>query len=164
MKIYKFSEQSMPDDVVHMYTGLEMKVVNILCKHIEKYQPISYYTGKQVTSISLTDQLLLCLINLKQNPTDLDLAFRFDISRKTAHIIFITFLNIFYEFLYIAIMSKKIPTLEQNKCSLPSSFENFSSCRMTIDFTEIKIQVPRSNLNAIAYTYSHYKSKYTVKL
>lgn len=163
MKINNFSEQSMPDDVLQMYTGLERKAFNILCKHIEKFQPISYYTGKRVTSISLKDQLLLCLIKLKQNPTDMDLAFRFEISRKTAHNIFITFLNVLYEFLYLAIMSKKIPTVEQNKCSLPSSFENFSSCRMTIDCTEIKIHVPRSNLDAFAHTYSNYKSNYTTK-
>ena len=46
MKTNNFSEQSMPDDILQMYTGLERKVFNILCKHIEKFQPISYYTGK----------------------------------------------------------------------------------------------------------------------
>lgn len=163
MKINAFSEQNMPDDVLLMYTGIERKVFDILCEHIEKFQPISYYTGKRVTSMSLKDQLLLCLIKLKQNPTDLDLAYRFAVSRKTAHNIFITFLNVLYEFLYTAIMSRKVPTLEENKCSLPDSFDKFSSCRMTIDCTEIKIDVPRSNLDAIAHTYSNYKSSYTVK-
>ena len=60
-------------------------------------------------------------------------------------------------------MSKKIPALEKNKCSYPSSFEKFSSSRMTIVCTEIKIHLPRSNLDAIASTYSIYKSNYTAK-
>ena len=55
MKVTKFSEQSMPDEVLQMYTGLERRLFNIFCKHIEKVQPISYYTGKRVTSISLKD-------------------------------------------------------------------------------------------------------------
>ena len=61
MNINVFSEQNMPGDVLQMYTGLERKVCNILCKHIEKFQPISYYTSKQGTSMSLKDQILLCL-------------------------------------------------------------------------------------------------------
>ena len=51
MKINNVSEQSMPDDVLQMYTGLERTVFNILCKHIENFQPISNYTGKRVRSI-----------------------------------------------------------------------------------------------------------------
>ena len=152
----------MPDDMLQMYTGPERKVFDILCKHIEKFKLLAS-TGKRATSISLTDQLLLCLIKLKQNPTDLDLACRFAISRKTAHNIFITFLNDLYEFLYIAIMSRIILTLEQNKCSLPGSFENFSSGRMALDCTEIKMHMQWSNLDVIAHTYSNHKSNYTAK-
>ena len=41
MMINNFSKQSMPDNVLQMYTKLERKVFNILCKHIETSSPLA---------------------------------------------------------------------------------------------------------------------------
>lgn len=157
------SFQNVNDENCIMYTGLDKKTFAALSQFLTNFQPFQYFTGKRVTSISFNDQLLCCLTKLKQNATDEDLAFRFAVCRKTIRNIFFTFVNVLYEVLYLGIMHGNLPSTAKTKTSMPSSFADFPNCRIIIDCTEINIDSPRSDLDALSATYSNYKSSHTAK-
>ena len=48
-------------------------------------------------------------------------------------------------------------------CSLPESFGDLANCRVIIDCTELRIEAPRSDLQASAAAVSNYKHYLTAK-
>lgn len=158
-----FAFKNLSDSSLLMYTGIERPAFLALSIYLKQFLPFEYYTGNRVTCLDFDDQLLCCLLKLKQNPTDLDIGFRFGVSRKTIYNIFMTFLNVLYETLFEGLLAVKMPSATATKKCLPECFEKFPSCRVVIDCTEIKIDTPRNDLNAMGATYSNYKSNYTAK-
>lgn len=146
-----------------LYTSFPEDIFLILLNMLRRLLPLSYYNGWPVTSMLLEDQLLLCLVKLRLNLRDLDLADRFGISRVTVSNIFKTFVHALHEILYEGILLQVgIPSQLKCKGSMPQSFQDFSSARIIIDSTEVSQDIP-SDLNKNSLCYSNYKSRHTVK-
>jgi len=143
-----------------MYTSLEADTFGVLVRTLERFIPFNYYDKWTVTSLSLSDQLLIILMKLKLNCRDLDLAQRFNISHVTVSNITKTFICVLHEILFVGMIN--IPSQSKCKSSMPSCFEAFSSGRLVIDATEITVDIP-CNLDKQAACYSNYKSRHTVK-
>lgn len=144
-----------------MYTSLPFDIFALLVTQLSKF-PIQYYSGKRVTSIPLASQLLLTLMKLRLNTPDLDLAERFLLSRPSVANITKTFIAALYEFLYVGMIERGVPSRRKNKLSLPQCFSGYENCRLVMDATEISQDVPK-HLEDKCLAYSQYKSKHTVK-
>ncbi len=68
---------------VLLYTSLEPYTFDAVVRIVEKFRPINYYAGWQVTLVPFVDQILMTLMKLKLVCRDLDLAHRFNTSRAT---------------------------------------------------------------------------------
>jgi len=125
------------DELIKLYTGLSnSKVFDLLmliCENIE----INYYLKWKVENISMHDQLLITLMKLRLNLPHVDLGKRFKCSQATITNIFMTWIHILYENIFLIFMSK-IPSKNKNKLCLPNSFNTFSNCKIILDCTEIK--------------------------
>lgn len=66
-----------------LYTSFPTDVFNIIVQILKRMAPFNYYAGWEVTGFSIEDQLLICLMKLRLNFRDLDLAVRFGTSRAT---------------------------------------------------------------------------------
>ena len=102
------------------------------------------------------------LVRLRADFPYFDLARRFSVSHTTVQNIFLTYLHAFHEICFIGCMDV-VPSLEKNKCSLPSSFEDIDNCKIILDCTEFKIETPRKDLEAATANYSNYKHNKTAK-
>ncbi len=142
---------------------MTIETFNTLVQLLERFQPFNYYEEWQVTSINLSDQLLMTLMKLKLNYRDLDLAERFNVSRRTVSNIVKTLITALHEILFLGIMNEGMPSQMKCKSSLPDCFENFASCRAVMDCTEITMDIP-TEMNKQAACYSNYKSRHTVKV
>jgi len=71
-----------------------------------------------------------------------------------------TYICVLHELLFMKLLI--MPTRLKNQACLPSSFATFSSARITLDCTEIAIEVP-VNMFQQNVTYSHYKGRNTFK-
>lgn len=151
----------MNDDSCLYYTSLHLSIFNVLNQICEKIK-FKYYTGKKVTVLSFTDQLLLTLMKLRHNYGYMDLGWRFGISHTTVYNIVNTFLHILHTTLFKTIM-EKIPTQKKNTLSLPACFSSFQNCRIILDCTEVSCAIP-DNLTLQKVTYSSYKHKHTLKV
>ena len=130
-----------------LYTSLQADVFDILCDIIKRLSPLNYHKGWNVTSIPDDDQLLLTFMKLKLNLRDLDLGERFKISPTTVSNIFCTYISALHEILYEGVIEALgMPSQLKCKGSMPSSFSDFSSARVSMDATEMTQDVP-SNLN-----------------
>lgn len=145
-----------------MYTSLPYDVFHVLVNAVERHQPLIYWLGWRVTSLSLDDQILLKLMKLRLNCNDLDLAQRFGVSRTTVANITYTIISALHELLFDGILRLGIPSQLKCKGSMPMSFECFASARVAMDATEVTQDIP-SELNAQSLSYSSYKSRHTVK-
>ncbi len=143
-----------------MYTSLPYDVFKILVNTC-KISPLNYYSGWNVTGLTMEDQVLMTLMKLKLDLTDLDLAHRFNVSDSTVSNVLHTLISALHEILFGECM-KHMPSLLKCKGSMPGSFGNFSNCRVVIDATEITQDIP-GDLTRKNATYSHYKSRHTVK-
>ena len=124
-KHYTVSELSA--EVLRMETGLPTKeVFNIVVLHALRFKDcIVYYSGWKVESIKFEDQILITLMKLRQNYTNLLLAQLFSCSVATiANIVTTTFIHVLHSILFHDIMTTK------NVLCAPSSFSDFTSCRM----------------------------------
>ena len=139
-----------------METGLPPKeIFNIVVDYAAKFKhSISYYAGWKVESITFEDQVFITLMKLRQNYTNLHLAQLFSCSVGTISNIVITFLHVLHRLLFEDLMTT-IPSRNKNKLCSPSSFSQYSSCRIIIDCTDIEVATPSlmSQQNA---TYSSY--------
>ncbi len=145
-----------------LYTSFPYDIFVVLCHTLERVQPLRYYAGWRVSSLSLEDQLLLTLMKLRLNFRDKDLAFRFKISHTTVSNILHTFVCALHEILFDGVMAVGIPSQLKCKGSMPKSFDEFVSARVAMDATEVTQDIP-SDLNKQAWAYSNYKSRHTVK-
>ena len=155
--IFSFECIKKKDQAVAMYTGLPTADTFFMILNLISKYKINYSRGWRCTSISGSDQLLLCLMKLRMNCPFLDLGVRFGISSSTASNIFGTYLNLLYDILFIGMWNNQIPPTE----CLPY-FKEFPSCRIIIDCTEFSVARPYS-LDLQNLVYSNYKSKATLK-
>lgn len=162
LELMAFRFENLTESQVKDYTNITKAGFLSVNALIDRFRPLTYWTGSRVRSISDEDQLLICLIKLKLDLPMFDLAVRYHVSRTTIHNIFLTYLHCLHTILYKGMM-KQIPSLSKNRGSMPESFGDFSNCRIIIDCTEFRICAPRKDLNAAALSYSNYKHNLTGK-
>jgi hypothetical protein len=124
---------------------------------------IRYIDGWKPSFISKSDQLLMTLMKLTMNTPLLDLAERFNTSASSVNNIVSSYICALHEILYEGLVESYIPSLQKCKGSMPTSFGDFSSCRIVLDATEIGQDVPGNDMRLQASTYSGYKNSHTVK-
>ncbi|KAK3913028.1 THAP domain-containing protein 11 [Frankliniella fusca] len=115
---------------------------------------VRHYTG-----LPNKDTFEAC--KLKNLNTTMDLGDIFKISRGTVTNIFLTWLHALHQALTPKLFGK-IPSRFKNKESLPSSFKNFSNCRIVIDCTEVTTACPESMYKSNKM-FSQYKKRITLK-
>lgn len=159
-----YSAKSLSPEVIRMETGLPTKdVFDIVVGYVSRFKgEINYYAGWKVEAITLEDQIFITLMKLTQNYTNLHLAQLFSCSVATVANIVLTFVHVLHSLLFKDIMTT-VPSREKNKMCLPSSFTEYSSCRIVIDCTDIEIAAPKlkSQQNA---TYSSYRGMNSFKV
>ena len=152
-----YSASGLSVEVLRMETGLPTKeVFNIVVLHALRFKDfIVYYSGWKVESINFEDQIFITLMKLRQNYTNLHLAQLFSCSVATIANIVTTFVHVLHSILFHDIMTT-IPSRQKNVLCAPSSFSEFTSCRIVIDCTDVEIAAPglMSLQNA---TYSSYR-------
>ncbi|XP_048777675.2 uncharacterized protein LOC125681560 [Ostrea edulis] len=145
-----------------MYTSLKPEIFSIIDTTLQRF-PLVYVDGWTPSAFSRSDQLFMTLMKLKLNCPLLDLAERFCTSKATVHNIFITHVFALHEVFFVGMMENNMPSLLKCKSSMPSSFGDFSCCRLVIDATEVTQDVPGQDMAAQSQTYSSYKNRHTVK-
>lgn len=158
---FGFKDIENSDELCRLYTGLPCKsfiALYDLLKHIE----INYYFGWNVEKISKIDQLLMCLMKLRQNNPHADLAQRFRVSQALVSNVVITWIFFLHEILHEQ-SSSKIPSRKKNQTCLPNVYAKFTNCRIVLDCTEMAMAVPRTSMATQKMTYSSYKHKNTWK-
>ena len=159
-----YSASTLTTDVLHMETGLPTKeVFQIVVSYASRFKDsLSYYAGWRVESIIFEDQILITLMKLRQNYTNLHIAQLFSCSVATISNVVTTFVHVLHDILFDDLMTT-IPSREKNKLCSPSSFSMFTSCRIVIDCTDIEIAAPSlmSQQNA---TYSNYRGMNSFKV
>lgn len=153
----KYSVSTLSDDVIRMETGLPTKqVFDVVVLYTLRFKDsIIYFHGWKVESISFEDQIFITLMKIRQNYTNLHIAQLFSCSETTISNIVITFIHLLHEILFTFLMST-VPSREKNKTCLPSSFTQFSSCKIIIDCTDIEVATPGLMSHQSA-TYSSYR-------
>ena len=138
-----YTVKSLSTEVLRMETGLPTKeVFDIVVWHALRFKDsIIYFSGWKVTSIFFEDQILITLMKVRQNYTNLHLAQLFSCSTSTISNIVKTFVHVLHSILVKDIMAT-IPSRDKNKISAPSSFSNFTTCRTVIDCTDIEVAAP----------------------
>ena len=151
-------------EVLRMETGLPTKeVFNIVVLHALRFKGfIVYYSGWKVESINFEDQIFITLMKLRQNYTNLHLAQLFSCSVATIANVVTTFIHVLHVILFHDIMTT-IPSRQKNVLCAPSSFSEFTSCRIVIDCTDVEVAAPglMSLQNA---TYSSYRGMNSFKV
>ena len=147
-----------------METGLPTKeIFTIVVNYAAKFKDsICYYAGWTVECIAFEDQIFITLMKLRQNYTNLHLAQLFCCSVSTISNIVLTFVHVLHKLLFNDIM-RTIPSRDKNKMCMPSSFSQYSTCRIIIDCTDIEVATPNlmSQQNA---TYSSYRGMNSFKV
>ena len=162
-KTKRYTVSELNGDVIRMETGLPTKeIFNIVVKYAYRFKDsINYFSGWKVESISFEDQIFITLMKVRQNYTNLHLAQLFHCSVSTISNIVTTFIHVLHSILFDDLIT--IPSRDKNKLSTPSSFRQFSSCRIVIDCTDIEVAAPSlmSQQNA---TYSAYRGMNSFKV
>ena len=141
----------------------QQEVFQIVVNYASRFKDsLSYYAGWRVESIIFEDQILITLMKLRQNYTNLHIAQLFSCSVVTISNVVTTFVHVLHNILFDDLMTT-IPSREKNKLCSPSSFSMFTSCRIVIDCTDIEIAAPSlmSQQNA---TYSNYRGMNSFKV
>ena len=159
-----YSVSNLSSEVIRMETGLPTKeIFTIVVDYTAKFKDsISYYCGWKVESITFEDQIFITLMKLRQNYTNLHLAQLFSCSVGTISNIVITFVHILHTLLFDDLM-RVIPSRNKNCLCSPSSFSEFSSCRIIIDCTDIEVATP-SLMSQQNVTYSSYRGMNSFKV
>ena len=151
-------------EVLRMETGLPTKeIFNIVVLHALRFKDsIIYFSGWKVESIKFEDQIFITLMKLRQNYTNLHLAQLFSCSVSTIANIVTTFTHVLHSIFFQDIRTS-IPSRDKNKLYAPSSFSQFTSCRIVIDCTDVEVAAPglMSQQNA---TYSSYRGMNSFKV
>jgi hypothetical protein len=159
-----YSVSTLSAEVIRMETGLPTKeVFYIVVFYALRFKDsIRYFSGWTVHSIPFEDQIFITLMKVRQNYTHLHLAQLFSCSVATISNIVITFIHVLHYILFHDLMTT-IPLRFKNSTCSPSSFSQFSSCKIVIDCTDIEIATPglMSQQNA---TYSSYRGMNSFKV
>lgn len=145
-----------------MYTSLRPDMFKAIDELMRRFT-IKYIDGWTPSFISQSDQLLMTLMKLTMNTPLLDLAERFNTSATSVNNIVTSQICAMHEVLFEGLVERNIPSLQKCKGSMPTSFGDFSSCRIVLDATEITQDVPGNDMRLQASTYSGYKNSHTVK-
>ena len=118
-----YSASTLSADVLRMETGLPTKeVFQIVVNYAARFRDsMLYYAGWKVESMLFEDQILIMLMKLRQNYTNLHLAQLYSCSVTTISNIVTTFVHVLHNILFKDVMTS-IPTREKNKLCSPSSF------------------------------------------
>jgi len=159
-----YSASNINDEVIRMETGLPNKnMFKIVVKYVESHKHvINYHSGWRVVALSIEDQVLIALMKLTQNYTNLHIGQLFGLSTRAVSNIIITFIHLLHKLLYQNCMST-VPSRVKNSTSLPESFSPFPNCRMIIDCTDIKIAAPHL-MSEQKETYSSYRGMNSFKV
>jgi len=145
-----------------METGLPNKqMFAIVVKYVNKCN-INYYSGFKVEALSIEDQVLTCLMKLRQNYPNLHLGEIVGVSTRTISNIVFTFIHLLHRLLFKDCMSS-VPSRMKTASSLPESFSIFPNCRMILDCTDIKTAAPRP-MDEQKLTYSSYRGMNSFKV
>lgn len=157
-----YSVKMLSEELLKMETGLpNFKIFNIVVDYVRRFEnSITYYNNWSATSWSLEDQILITLMKLRQNYTNLHIATLFHCSRTTVSNIFLTFIHVLSN-LFGGVM-ESIPSVSKNSKSLPESFKPFSNCRIVIDCTDIQMATP-PQMDIQNLTYSSYRGMNSFK-
>lgn len=164
---YQFSHYSastLSEEVFRMETGLPTKdVFNIIVLYTLRFKDsICYYYGWRVNSISFEDQIFITLMKARQNYTNLHLAQLFSCSVATIANIITTFIHVLHHILFLDLMTT-IPSRYKNDTCSPSSFSQFTSCKVVIDCTDVEIATP-GLMSQQNVTYSTYRGMNSFKV
>ena len=159
-----YSASRLSEDVIRMETGLPTKeVFNIVVLYALRFKDsMNYYYGWCVNMISFEDQIFITLMKARQNYTNLHLAQLFSCSTATISNIVATFTHVLHYILFHDIMTT-MPTRFKNDTCAPSSFSQFSSCRVVIDCTDVEIATPMLMSHQSA-TYSSHRGMNSFKV
>lgn len=120
----------------------------------------SPFTRPGGRTMALIDELFLFLVRIRLGLFQQDLAHRFNVHESTVSRKVVTWANYLYFFLGVQPIW---PSREVVLKYMPQVFKDlYSSTRVIIDCTEIKVQVP-SSLLLQSHVYSSYKSGTTLK-
>ena len=97
LEMRRFLFRNLGADLIKNYTGIDKQVFEVIVDMIEMFQPLNYWSGKPVQSISSEDQLLIFLIRLKLNLPYHDIAQRYGVSQTTIQNIVMTYLHAMHE-------------------------------------------------------------------
>ena len=157
------SVNNLNNEVVRMETGLPTREMLNTVGYVKRFQAdIKYYAGWRVETISLEDQVFICLMKLKQSYTNLHLAQLFTCSVATIANIVSTFVHVLHLLLFKDIMTT-IPSRDKNKMCSTSSFTQYSSCKIIINCTDIEIAAPKL-MSQQSQTYSTYRGMNSFKV
>lgn len=147
-----------------METGLPDKdTFSAVCEYVASFEDsITYHSGWRPKDIVLEDHILMTLMKLRHNYTNLHLVSLFCCNLKTVRNVLKTFIEVLHKLLFKDIMST-VPSREKNKTCLPSSFLHFQNCKMIMDCTDIKIAIPKQ-MDTQKETYSSYRGMHSFKL
>jgi len=149
---------SLSDDKIRHYTGLPNKATFLWVLSLFS-KPLNYYECKSVVSVSKENQLLLTLLKLRHAFTHQVLGDWFRVSETTVTRIVRTWVSALHIVLFKSAM-KNIPSRHKNKKSLPECFTPYPNCRIIIDCTELRVQVPDAmkSKNLVHSTYKGYST------
>ncbi|XP_015755987.1 PREDICTED: uncharacterized protein LOC107335490 [Acropora digitifera] len=159
-----YSASRLSEDVIRMETGLPTKeVFNIVVLYALRFKDsINYYYGWCVNMISFEDQIFITLMKARQNYTNLHQAQLFSRSTATISNIVTTFTHVLHYILFHDIMTT-MPTRFKNDTCAPSSFSQFSSCRVVIDCNDVELATPKL-MSHQGVTYSSYRGMNSFKV
>ena len=141
-----FCFENLSDSNIKSCKGMDKSIFQVIANTIKKFIPLNYWSGIQVKSISLEDQLLIFLMRPRFLPY-YDLAIRYSVSETTIPNIIMTYLHALHELFFVGMMTD-LPSQGKNICSLPGSFGEITNCRIIKDCTEFRIAAPRKDLAA----------------
>ncbi|KAI5736139.1 hypothetical protein M8J76_000366 [Diaphorina citri] len=129
------------DAIVYNYTGLPTAHHFLsLVKLIQRFE-FMYIAKWSNHQLSLEDQLLCCLMKLKLNLEDFDLAFRFKVSSAIILNVVITFVLLLHNILFKGMMDT-IPRRQDIEKNLPTCLATFPRTRMILYCVQIEVAKP----------------------
>lgn len=156
----KFEFEDIKNNVAH-FTGLPNKETFDLLLFMLTNKELKYYSDWTVRCLNMEQQLLMTLMKLRRNYSNIDLALRFGVSTATVTNVTLTFIEAMHHVLVETLM-KEMPSRVKNRASMPKSFSQYSSSRVVLDCTEVFAANPKKMSMANAM-YSNYKHRITLK-
>ena len=97
-----YSASNLTDEVIRMETGIPNKYTfKIVVTYVESYNyVITYHSGWRVVAVSSEDQVLIALITLRQNYTNLHISQLFGLSTRAVSNINVTLITLLHKLLY----------------------------------------------------------------